>query len=235
VVAAIVGSAASGCELKPDPDRHAHVAAKGSNPAPDAAPPLDAAPPPDAAAQDAGAPPDAGSDAGPAAAVAPVKPPVDAKLERRVLARCTAQKRWAGHAFFHTQNTPFSVLVGTPNHWKWVSRSSPSESFAQQLEVPLDALVRATGLAGLTPSAQVLVVSGIATDQDLVQETDDDALNRLIYQRQNLETGTLDIVRLAHDNKSEGKPLSFGPQPTCITPPPGSHVTDHCATPQCPK
>jgi hypothetical protein len=226
-----VSSASSGCELKPDPNKQ--VAATGSNPTPPPSPvaPPDATPPPDA-----GVPLDAGSDGGPAKAEDPVKPPVDSKLERRMLARCVGQKGWPGHAFFHTQSTPFSVMVGTPNHWVWVGRSSPTGNVPQQIEVPLSSLVRATGVAGLTPSIQILVVSGHATDQDAVQETDDDTLNRLIYDRQHPRTGTFEIVHMAHDLQSEGKPLIFAPTPGCIThPASGTRVKAPCPTPACPR
>lgn len=230
VIAVVVGSAASGCELTPDPHKHAPAAAAGSNPPASPGPSPDAGPPPDASA-----PPDAASDAGPAKADAPVKPPADAELEHRVLARCVARNSWAGHAFFHTQSTPFSVMVGAPNHWVWVSRSSPSASSTQQLEVPLSSLVRATGVAGLTPSIEVLIVSGQATDQDTLRDADDDVLNRRIYDHQHPRTGTSEIVRLAHDPQGDGKPVIFAPTPSCLTRPPGSRVTDHCPTPQCPR
>ena len=220
VVVVVVGGVGPGCDLTPDPNKHAQVAATGSNAV---------------GPKDAGPPPDAGSQSGPPKADAAPKRPVDAKLEGRVLARCVAQNRWAGHAFFHMQDTPFSVLVGTPNRWTWVNRSSPSESFPQQVEVPLDALVRATGVAGLTPSVQVLVVSGTATDQDTLAEIDDDQLNRLIYQHQHANPGAVETVRLAHDSKREGKPLQFESTAGCIGQPPGSNAADHCTTPQCPK
>jgi hypothetical protein len=239
VIAVVVASASSGCELTPDPNKHAPVAATGSNPAPPPSPvapppspgaPPDAGPPPDASA-----PLDASSDGGLASAEPPVKPPVDAKLEGRVLARCVAQSSWPGYAFFHTQRTPFSVMIGTPNHWVWVGRSSPNDHFPQQLAVPLNSLVRATGVAGLTPSIQVLIVSGHATDQDAVQSAEDDALNRVIYDHQHARPGTFEIVHVAHDDKAEGTPVIFAATPSCTIRRPGTRVTDHCPTPQCPR
>jgi hypothetical protein len=239
IVAAVVGGTSSSCELQPDPNKHAsgttgavtpepQAPPKGSA-APDAAPPRDAAPPDAGVALDSGVAIELPEDGGPG------KPPIDHQLEGRVLGRCAVQKRWSGHAFFHTEKTAFSVLVGTPNHWAWVNHSTPGPKFANQVEVPLDALVRATGVAGLTPSTQVLLVSGDATDQDLVGDPDDDKLNPLIYARQHAEA--VEIVRVAHDAQSEGKPVIFsGPMPACIIhPPPGGHVTDHCTTPQCPR
>jgi|GEM_PF-5709304 len=224
-IAVIVGSLASACELTPDPHKHAAAGSNAAPPTADAAAPADAAPP------DVAAPADAGADAG--LAKGDDAPKRDATLDGRLIARCAARNRWPGHAFFHTQRTPFSVLVGTPNHWKWVNHSTPGPKLAHQIEVPLDALLRATGVAGLTPQIDVFVVSGVASDHDLLGELDDDQLNRLIAQHQDAKDEPLEPVRVAHDNHSEGKPLRFEATPGCA-----ATATGHaapCATPLCPK
>lgn len=157
--------------------------------------------------------------------------PVASPFEGKLLARCSVQNGWSGTAFFNTSRTPFSVLLGARNKWSWVGKSSlVSGREIYQLDTPLEQYASKGTLQGL----QVFVVSGDATLNDVVS-AEDGLLNYWIYQHQHPAMGKPDIVRLAHDKASDGKPVDIPITQCIIAHAGGPTVTDSCTTPQCPK